>query len=163
MLIISIVGNSLALSLGLVGALSIVRFRAAIKEPEELAYLFLAIGIGLGMGAGQAKITLAALVVICGIMIIRSVCSKKTAVEDVCLHVVSTQPEKVTLAALLDILKENAGQANLRRMDESKERIDLSFSIVLKNSVGIEIITKKLRALDDTVKVSFIDDHNFAI
>ena len=47
MLIISIVKSSLALSLGLVGALSIVRFRAAIKEPEELAYLFLAIGIGL--------------------------------------------------------------------------------------------------------------------
>ena len=42
-LIISIVKSSLALSLGLVGALSIVRFRAAIKEPEELAFLFLAI------------------------------------------------------------------------------------------------------------------------
>ena len=46
-LIISIVKSSLALSLGLVGALSIVRFRAAIKEPEELAYLFLCISIPL--------------------------------------------------------------------------------------------------------------------
>src|SRR4051794_22120745 len=53
MLIISIVKSSLALSLGLVGALSIVRFRAAIKEPEELAYLFLAISVGLGFGASQ--------------------------------------------------------------------------------------------------------------
>jgi hypothetical protein len=44
-LIISIVKSSLALSLGLVGALSIVRFRAAIKEPEELAYLFMTIAI----------------------------------------------------------------------------------------------------------------------
>ena len=49
MLIITIVKSSLALSLGLVGALSIIRFRAAIKEPEELAYLFLAISIGLGL------------------------------------------------------------------------------------------------------------------
>ncbi|MFT6200422.1 MAG: chromate transport protein ChrA, partial [Vicingaceae bacterium] len=40
MLIITIVKSSLALSLGLVGALSIVRFRAAIKEPEELAFIF---------------------------------------------------------------------------------------------------------------------------
>ncbi len=46
--IISIIQSSLALSLGLVGALSIVRFRAAIKEPEELAYLFVAISVGLG-------------------------------------------------------------------------------------------------------------------
>src|SRR5687768_8190289 len=44
MMIIHIVQTSVALSLGLVGALSIVRFRAAIKEPEELAYLFLNVG-----------------------------------------------------------------------------------------------------------------------
>ena len=52
-LVITIVKASLALSLGLVGALSIVRFRAAIKEPEELAFLFLTIAIGLGFGAGS--------------------------------------------------------------------------------------------------------------
>lgn len=51
--VILIVKSSLALSLGLVGALSIVRFRTPIKEPEELIYLFLAISIGLGFGAGQ--------------------------------------------------------------------------------------------------------------
>jgi|TARA_B110001450_G_C17588781_1_gene468059 hypothetical protein len=51
--VILIVKSSLALSLGLVGALSIVRFRTPIKEPEELIYLFLAIAIGLGFGAGQ--------------------------------------------------------------------------------------------------------------
>ena len=57
-IIIMIVKNSLALSLGLVGALSIVRFRAAIKEPEELVYLFLIITAGLGCGSGQLKITI---------------------------------------------------------------------------------------------------------
>jgi hypothetical protein len=56
-LVITIVKSSLALSLGLVGALSIVRFRAAIKDPEELVYLFLVISTGLGCGAGQIKIT----------------------------------------------------------------------------------------------------------
>mgnify|MGYP001173033154 CR=1 FL=1 len=56
-IVIMIVKSSLALSLGLVGALSIVRFRAAIKEPEELVYLFLIIAIGLGSGANQILIT----------------------------------------------------------------------------------------------------------
>ena len=56
-IVIMVVKFSIALSLGLVGALSIVRFRAAIKEPEELVYLFLVIAIGLGNGAGQIKIT----------------------------------------------------------------------------------------------------------
>ena len=50
-LIILTIKSSLALSLGLVGALSIVRFRTPIKEPEELVYLFLAVGLGVGMGA----------------------------------------------------------------------------------------------------------------
>lgn len=54
--VIIIVKYSLALSLGLVGALSIVRFRAAIKEPEELVYLFLVIACGLAFGANQFMI-----------------------------------------------------------------------------------------------------------
>ena len=58
MLIFTVVKSSLALSLGLVGALSIVRFRTAIKDPEELSYLFLSIAIGLGLGANQRYITI---------------------------------------------------------------------------------------------------------
>ena len=64
MLIISIVKSSVALSLGLVGALSIVRFRTAIKEPEELAYFFMSISIGLGMGANEKWVTAAGFVVL---------------------------------------------------------------------------------------------------
>ncbi len=57
--VIAVVKSSLALSLGLVGALSIVRFRAAIKDPEELVYLFLCIGIGLATGAEQPLLAIA--------------------------------------------------------------------------------------------------------
>ena len=67
-LVISVVKASLALSLGLVGALSIVRFRTPIKEPEELAYLFMAIGVGLGLGADHRVATVAAAVVILGLL-----------------------------------------------------------------------------------------------
>ena len=68
MLIISVVKSSLALSLGLVGALSIIRFRAAIKEPEELTYVFLAIAVGLGLGADQTLITVIAFALIVAII-----------------------------------------------------------------------------------------------
>ncbi|MDC0531508.1 DUF4956 domain-containing protein, partial [Alphaproteobacteria bacterium] len=56
-LVITVVKSSLALSLGLVGALSIVRFRTPIKEPEELGFLFLTIAVGLGFGAGFQLVT----------------------------------------------------------------------------------------------------------
>ena len=54
-LIITVVKSSIALSLGLVGALSIVRFRTPIKEPEELAYLFISIAAGFLTPFPRAK------------------------------------------------------------------------------------------------------------
>ena len=63
-LVITVIKFSLALSLGLVGALSIVRFRAAIKEPEELVYLFFVISIGLSNGANQFLLSIFATLII---------------------------------------------------------------------------------------------------
>lgn len=57
LLVIAIVKSSLALSLGLVGALSIVRFRTPVKEPEDLAYIFICIAAGVGLGAGAILAT----------------------------------------------------------------------------------------------------------
>ena len=63
-LIISIIKSSLALSLGLVGALSIVRFRTPIKEPEELSFIFFSIGLGIACGANQYKAACLGLILI---------------------------------------------------------------------------------------------------
>ena len=63
-LVISVVKSSLALSLGLVGALSIVRFRTPIKEPEEISYIFLSIAIGLATGAYQFKAAILGLLLV---------------------------------------------------------------------------------------------------
>ena len=71
-LVITVIKFSLALSLGLVGALSIVRFRAAIKEPEELVYLFFIIGIGLANGANQFLVS-----IICTFFIVVILFAKK--------------------------------------------------------------------------------------
>jgi hypothetical protein len=71
-LVITVIKFSLALSLGLVGALSIVRFRAAIKEPEELVYLFLVISIGLANGANQFLLSIIATLIIVTFLLIRN-------------------------------------------------------------------------------------------
>jgi uncharacterized membrane protein YhaH (DUF805 family) len=71
-LVITVVKFSLALSLGLVGALSIVRFRAAIKEPEELVYLFLVISIGLANGANQFLLSIIATIIIVTFLLLRN-------------------------------------------------------------------------------------------
>tara|TARA_B100001029_G_scaffold125188_1_gene104388 strand:+ start:125 stop:850 length:726 start_codon:yes stop_codon:yes gene_type:complete len=76
-LVITVIKFSLALSLGLVGALSIVRFRAAIKEPEELVYLFFIIAIGLANGANQFLLAILATVIIIIFLFIRNIYQNK--------------------------------------------------------------------------------------
>jgi len=57
-IIMMIIGSNLALSLGMVGALSIIRYRTAIKEPLDTGFLFWSIANGLACGAGSFKIVL---------------------------------------------------------------------------------------------------------
>ena len=62
------IGSNLALSLGMVGSLSIIRFRTAIKEPRDIAFLFWAISIGLCCGANMYIIALLGSVVITALL-----------------------------------------------------------------------------------------------
>ena len=85
-LLISIVKSSLALSLGLVGALSIVRFRTPVKEPEELAYIFLAITIGLGLGADFRIATTAATALILCLVTLVQLRSRRVATRNLYIN-----------------------------------------------------------------------------
>lgn len=80
-LVITVIKFSLALSLGLVGALSIVRFRAAIKEPEELVYLFFIISIGLANGANQFLLSFVSTMIIISFLFLRDYFQTKKTKE----------------------------------------------------------------------------------
>lgn len=68
--IIICISTNLVLSLGMVGALSIVRFRAAVKEPLDVGFLFFAIAAGLTCGARLYPIAIVGTVVICFVFIL---------------------------------------------------------------------------------------------
>jgi uncharacterized membrane protein YhiD involved in acid resistance len=157
-LIISIVKSSLALSLGLVGALSIVRFRAAIKEPEELAFLFLAIGIGLGLGAGQALVTIVALAVILGLVAIRSLVQQAPPQPNLYVTVSSPGAGKLSAGQILEALTASGARASLRRLDESPEQLEASFLVDFCEVAKLEQFTGRLRQLCQEVKVSCLED-----
>jgi hypothetical protein len=94
-IVITVVKFSLALSLGLVGALSIVRFRVAIKEPEELVYLFVVIAIGLAAGANQAKIAIIFTVFVTIALAINRFISKKERVTS-STDIITIEGDKTT-------------------------------------------------------------------
>lgn len=69
-LVMNVIGNNVALSLGMVGALSIVRFRTAIKDPRDTAYIFWAIAVGICCGVAEYLIAGVGSAVIFGLMLI---------------------------------------------------------------------------------------------
>jgi uncharacterized protein DUF4956 len=157
-LIISIVRSSMALSLGLVGALSIVRFRAAIKEPEELAFLFLAISAGLGLGAGQALVTIVALVVIVGLIVVRGLFRQGPNQPNLYLTVTSPASSKLGAERILQILVGVGATAALKRFDQTSELLETAFLVEFKKVANLEQFTNQLRELSPEVKVSCLDD-----
>ena len=158
MLIISIVKSSLALSLGLVGALSVIRFRTAIKEPEELAYLFLAISIGLGFGANQGVITVVAFAIITVIIILVGKFSDKTYEnQNLNLTVISYNPSKIGADKIVDTLRSYCTAVNLRRLDETKDIVEASFLVEFRNFEQLNKAKIVLQEIDDSLKFSFLD------
>jgi uncharacterized membrane protein YhiD involved in acid resistance len=158
MLIIAIVKSSLALSLGLVGALSIVRFRTAVKEPEELAYLFITIAIGLGLGADQRVITVGAFAIIVGIVWLRNYFNKAEEYHNLYLTVSSHNPEKVELKEIVDTLKKHCSVIDLKRFDRSQERLEASFLVEYESLPQLEESQSGLTKLSESIKITFLDN-----
>ena len=159
MLVISIVKSSLALSLGLVGALSIVRFRTAIKEPEELVYFFVAIALGLGMGANQRLVTLVGAIIIILYIIIQNMNAVKNAVQQNLIVTISnTKEEDLDENKILDLLKKHCSKIDLRRLDETGEQTELSLNVEFEDFNNIINAKNELKALGN-VQFSFIENY----
>ncbi|RWU02344.1 DUF4956 domain-containing protein [Pseudodesulfovibrio sp. S3] len=144
MLVITVVKASLALSLGLVGALSIIRFRTAIKEPEELSFLFFTVAIGLGFGAEKFGITLAAFWAICiGFILFRKI--RKPNNMDNAYMVTVYGPKSGLLASVTQFLEDHGLTHEFTRLETSEATNHVSFLVEMKNSSVLELLGKKFQ------------------
>lgn len=158
MLIITIVKSSLALSLGLVGALSIVRFRAAVKDPEELAYLFLTIAVGLGLGASQTVITVIGTAVVLVSVFIRYAFHARTEENrNIFLTIAGDGDAKFTLPEVTKILKDTCAAVDLKRFDEGADASEAVFVVELDNLDKLEAARRKLLELNDSLRLTLLD------
>lgn len=157
MLIITIVKSSLALSLGLVGALSIVRFRAAIKEPEELSYLFFAIAMGLGLGANQLYIVATAFGVLMVILWTRFFMGSREESQNLFVTFNSASSNEIQLTELQGIMKKHFRKFQLKRFDENQEALEVSFVADIKNADKLESFRSEVIAKFPSLNISFLD------
>ena len=162
-LVISVVKSSLALSLGLVGALSIVRFRTAIKDPEELVFLFFAISIGLGLGADQRIPTILAVIVIMIYLFLRkSLKLHRGASHSIYLNidVESEEAGSATFTKINTLLADLISQVDLRRMDHQQGHLGLTYYVNVRNPELIATLMDQLKAEVPGCSVSLVEQNN---
>lgn len=157
MIIISIVKSSLALSLGLVGALSIVRFRTAIKEPEELAYMFLSIAVGLGLGASQTQITVLGFVFVVIVIVLRGLIKKSDKSSNFFITMQSAN-NKLKINELTEIISKQCSKAEIRRIDDQESRVEIVLLIEFDKPEGIQGLRDDLRNFDPTINFSILEN-----
>jgi hypothetical protein len=158
-LIITVVKSSLALSLGLVGALSIVRFRTPIKEPEELAYLFMAIAMGLGLGADQAIPTVVASLFILAMVALlrfRRIGHDKTKLY-LSVDFESGDSEHERIRQLNEVIDRHASASDLRRIDSRSGNLEATYFVDVDESDHVSAMIEDLNRSFPGIGVSFID------
>jgi len=144
-LVILIVKTSLALSLGLVGALSIVRFRAPIKEPMELTFIFIAIAIGLGTGAGKAFITAVVVFCIIALDMARIKMSRREMVGKTLLVEIPEQQSAVSMDSIVAMLHAVTPSVRLSRLEVSDQQLTIVAQLDLAADADITSLIGELQ------------------
>lgn len=128
-ILIMTVASNVVLSLGMVGALSIVRFRAAIKEPMDIAFLFWAIAVGIVLAAGLILLAVAGSVFIGVVLLIFA--QKKTVDSPYILivHCENGQIEKQTK----EFVKAHVKRINVKSKSVAGGQVELNYEVRLQN------------------------------
>ena len=155
-IVILTVQANIVISLGMVGALSIVRFRTAIKEPLDIAFLFWAIGAGVILAAGM--IPLAVIGSVCIGLILLVFVNKKSYAHPYML-VLSCVDHEAELCAK-DFVQKNVARSLVKSKSAVKGSIELNIEIRLKDDNTDFINTlADMNGVNSAVLVSYNGDY----
>ncbi len=154
--VILAVTSNVVLSLGMVGALSIVRFRTAIKEPLDIAFLFWAIAAGIVLAAGMLVLAVFGSVLIGLILLI--FCNRKPS-DSPYILVINCENKKAECEAT-SFLKSNVSRYTTKSKTVSKSGIELNFEVRLlnDNTDFINFLTD-MQGVSNAVLVSYNGDY----
>ena len=141
--------SNLVISLGMVGALSIVRFRTAIKDPMDLAFLFWSISIGIICGAGLYEIAFVTSVGVTVFILVLDMLPVGKAPMMLVVNSSEMNGEK----AVLDVVGKYARYYKVKSRNLSKGRLDLVIELKVKEESAL---VSEVAALDGMLSASMI-------
>lgn len=155
-LVILAVTSNVVLSLGMVGALSIVRFRTAIKEPLDIAFLFWAIAVGIVLAAGMIPLAVFGSVLIGLIILFFANRKENTNPYIVVLDCINHESEQRAMT----FLKERTGKCSVKSKTARKGSVELNLEIRLKDdNTDFVNALSELEGVGSAVLVSYNGDY----
>lgn len=155
--LIMAVSSNVVLSLGMVGALSIVRFRTAIKEPLDIAFLFWSIAAGIILATGMIPLAVFGSLAIGIIMLIFANKGAKDNPYLIVVHLENDDGED----KVVELIKSNAQRFVIKGKTFSKDgREELTVEILLKDGESSFVKEiKNIAGVEDVVMVSYNGDY----
>ena len=161
-LIMLVVGSNIARAFSLVGALSIVRFRNAVKETRDVGFLFLAMGVGMATGTRFYTLAIVATIVICGVVAIMT--KFNWYALEVRSQVVTVQvpPDGDYVGPIDAVLRGTTSVADLVSMESIRggALVELTYSVQLKKGTEPTALLSALQAVNAGQRVTVLTGYD---
>lgn len=149
-IVILTVQSNIVLSLGMVGALSIVRFRTAIKDPMDLVFLFWAISVGIACGAGMLEIAVIGSLIL---TVIIFVLDRLPVAKAAMILVVNADAGKEQTAQITELVKKYSKYYKVKSRNITGGQLDMVVELWVSEE---EALTERLAALKGVHSVSLM-------
>ena len=146
--VIMVISGNLVLSLGMVGALSIVRFRSAVKDPLDIIYMFWSISIGIANGVANLKVSIAATIIIAIVMVLLTKLPQPLPTK---MLIVRTKPRSET--DILAEINKSGKKFKLKSRSQKNDYVELIGEIKLKED---DPLIATISSIDSEIETNII-------
>ena len=151
--IIVTISSNLVLSLGMVGALSVVRFRTAIKDPLDVGFLFLSIAAGLTAGAGLFFIAIVGTAIVCMVFVVMNYLGKRVKT-----YLLIVQCDENAVEAVKDVLSKT--KTSIKTINSSQDRVELTYSVRISDESFVSDV-RAVEGVENVVLVAYTGDGQY--
>lgn len=163
-LVIMVIGNNLARAFGLVGAMSIIRFRTAVRDVQDIVYIFFALAVGMASGVGLHAIAIASTLVICLVSVVLVTFNFGAPGKAEYVLQVIYPPSKSTENRISEILNKycrGVRLSNLKNQGEG-DSIEAFYQFSLRRKYRSTDLVEELTGLSDKIRYNLYFDQDEA-
>lgn len=149
-MVMMVIGTNLALSLGMVGALSVIRFRSAIKDPKDIGFIFWGISSGLSAGTGAYVIAVIGSIIIAMILFM----VQRGALENY-PYLLVVKGSDVDEVKLRNIVASRVEKYNLRMKNHTRDGIEIIYEIRFVDGMEDHLI-KEIKQMENISVINVV-------